>query len=161
MTGHRAADRQAAEDLFNACYPRLAGWIRRLVDDDHTAHQIACEAFTRLLSRWATPGDPRSYLYLTAANLVCDHARGRKRRAIMKLTAANPPGLAGQPEQDMDLRALIQALPHRVRSEFLLHHAGFSVREIAAMLGRPERAIKADLQHARSRLRAALRDSGA
>ena len=37
----RATDRAAAEELFNACYPRLAGWVRRLVDDDDTAHEIA------------------------------------------------------------------------------------------------------------------------
>jgi len=30
--------------LFNSCYPRLAGWVRRLIDDDDTAHEIAdCE----------------------------------------------------------------------------------------------------------------------
>jgi RNA polymerase sigma-70 factor (ECF subfamily) len=38
--------------LFTACYPRLAGWVRRLVDDDDAAHEIASEAFTRLLARW-------------------------------------------------------------------------------------------------------------
>jgi len=47
------ADRAAAEELFNASYPRLAGWVRRLVDDDETAHEIASEAFTRLLARWS------------------------------------------------------------------------------------------------------------
>ena len=48
----RATDRAAAEELFNACYPRLAGWVRRLVDDDDTAHEIAAEALTRQLARW-------------------------------------------------------------------------------------------------------------
>ena len=58
MARLRTADRQAAEDLFNACYPRLAGWVRRLVDDDETAHEIASEAFTRLLARWSSAGQP-------------------------------------------------------------------------------------------------------
>ena len=52
MGKFRTTDRAAAEELFNACYPRLAGWVRRLVDDDDTAHEIAAEAFTRLLARW-------------------------------------------------------------------------------------------------------------
>src|SRR5215469_13589171 len=47
-----ASDQEAVEELFNSCYPRLAGWVRRLVDDDEIAHEIASEAFTRLLSRW-------------------------------------------------------------------------------------------------------------
>src|SRR5579872_3020039 len=88
----RTIDRQAAEDLFNACYPRLAGWVRRLVDDDDTAHEIASEAFTRLLARWSSLDNPQSYLYMIATNLVRDHWRksGRERRAIRSLTAAAP-----------------------------------------------------------------------
>src|SRR5215469_4006429 len=80
----RTVDRQAAEDLFNASYPRLAGWVRKLVDDDETAHEIASEAFTRLLARWSGLDNPQSYLYMIATNLVRDHWRksGRERRAI-------------------------------------------------------------------------------
>ena len=80
----RTADRAAAEELFNACYPRLAGWVRRLVDDDDTAHEIAAEAFTRLLARWSSLDNPQSYLYMIATNLVRDHWRktGRERSAM-------------------------------------------------------------------------------
>jgi RNA polymerase sigma-70 factor (ECF subfamily) len=158
----RTVDRQAAEDLFNACYPRLAGWVRRLVDDDETAHEIASEAFTRLLARWSTLDNPQSYLYMIATNLVRDHWRksGRERRAIRSLTAAAPLDPAYHPAQDVDVRALIEALPARLRSAFLLHYyAGFGVREVATMLGRPEGTIKADLHHARARLKAALGES--
>ena len=83
MEKFRTTDRAAAEELFNACYPRLAGWVRRLVDDDDTAHEIAAEAFTRLLARWSSLDNPQSYLYMIATNLVRDHWRraGRERRA--------------------------------------------------------------------------------
>ena len=158
----RTADREAAEDLFNACYPRLAGWVRRLVDDDDTAHEIASEAFTRLLARWSGLDSPQSYLYMIATNLVRDHWRrmGRERRAIRTLTAA-PADPAYYPSQDVDVRALIEALPTRLRSAFLLHYyAGLGVREVATMLGRPEGTVKADLYHARARLKAALGDAG-
>ena len=44
------------------------------------------------------------------------------------------------------MRALIEELPARLRSAFLLHYyAGFGVREVATMLGRPEGTVKADL----------------
>ena len=155
----RTVDRAAAEDLFNASYPRLAGWVRQLVDDDETAHEIASEAFTRLLARWSGLDNPQSYLYMIATNLVRDHWRksGRERRAIRTLTAAAPADPAYHPAQDVDVRALIEALPARLRSAFLLHYyAGFGVREVAAMLGRPEGTVKADLYHARARLKAAL-----
>src|SRR6185312_9518179 len=118
----RTVDRKAAEELFNASYPRLAGWVRRLVDDDDTAHEIASEAFTRLLARWTGLDNPQSYLYMIATNLVRDHWRktGRERRAIRTLTAAAPLDPAYHPVQDVDVRALIEALPARLRSAFLL-----------------------------------------
>jgi RNA polymerase sigma-70 factor (ECF subfamily) len=158
----RTADRAAAEELFNANYPRLAGWVRRLVDDDETAHEIASEAFTRLLARWAGLDNPHSYLYMIATNLVRDHWRktGRERKAIRTLTAAAPADPAYHPVQDVDVRALIEDLPPKLRSPFLLHYyGGFGVREVAAMLGRPEGTVKADLYHARARLKAAVGSS--
>ena len=60
------------------------------------------------------------------------------------------------------MRALIQALPERLRSPFLLHYyGGFGLKEISILLKRPEGTIKADLYHARSRLREALGASDA
>src|SRR5262249_5909327 len=120
----RSSDRQAAEELFNACYPRLAGWVRRLVDDDETAHEIAADAFTRLLSRWTGLDNPQSYLYMIATNLVRDHWRktSRERRAIRTMTAAVPTEPIWQPAQDVDVRALIESLPPKLRSAFLLHY---------------------------------------
>ena len=154
--------RDAAEELFNACYPRLAGWVRRLVDTDEDAHDIAAEAFARLLGRWSRVDNPHGYLYVIAANLISDHWRkaGREQRAIKDLATAAA-GASCHPAQEADVRALIEALPPRLRTAFLLHHyAGFEVRQIATMTGRPEGTIKADMHHARMRLKAALTDTG-
>jgi RNA polymerase sigma-70 factor (ECF subfamily) len=158
----RSTDRAAAEELFSACYPRLAGWVRRLVDDDDTAHEIASEAFTRLLARWSALDNPQSYLYMIATNLVRDHWRktGRERRAMSAVAASARFDPVYHPGQDVHVRALLQELPDRLRSPFLLHYyAGFPLREVAAMLGRPEGTIKADLFQARARLRKALGES--
>jgi RNA polymerase sigma-70 factor, ECF subfamily len=154
--------REAAEELFTACYPRLAGWVRRLVDTDEDAHDIAAEAFARLLGRWSRVDNPHGYLYMVAANLVSDHWRktGREQRAVKRLASAAARASCHQ-AQEVDVPALIEALPPRLRAAFLLHHyAGFDVRQVAAMMGRPEGTIKADLHHARLRLKAALADTG-
>ena len=95
---------------------------------------------------------------MIAANLVSDHWRktGREQRALGKLAGAAA-GASGHLAQEADLRVLIEALPPRLRAAFLLHHyAGFEIRQIAAIMGRPEGTIKADLHHARLRLKAAL-----
>ena len=155
----RGTDSAAAEELFNGCYPRLAGWIRRLVDDDETAHEIASEAFTRLLVRWTALDNPQSYLYMIATNLVRDHWRKteRERRAMRAVTASGATEHVPSPAHDVEVRQLIQGLPARLRSTFLLHYyAGFAVREVAVLLGRPEGTVKADLFQARAKLRASL-----
>ncbi len=156
------ADWAPAEELFSNSYPRLAGWVRRLVDDDETAHEIASEAFTRLLARWSSLDSPQSYLYMIATNLIRDHWRRteRERKAIRSVTAAASRDPVSHPAQDVDVRNLIQELPQRMRNAFLLHYyAGFGVREVATLLGRPEGTIKADLFQARNRLKASLGDS--
>ena len=156
------ARRVLAEQLFAANYPKLAGWVRRLVDDDDTAHEIASEAFVRLLSKWTSPAkldNPQSYLYMIATNLVRDHWRKleRERRAMRTVTSGAESEPFSDPAQDVDVRELLQGLPARLRDPFLLHYyAGFGVKEIAVLLKRPEGTIKADLYHARARLKEAL-----
>jgi RNA polymerase sigma-70 factor, ECF subfamily len=153
------ADADAAEELFRTAYPKLAGWVRRLVDDDDTAHEIASEAFVRLLARWRGVDSPRSYLYMIATNLIRDHWRKteRERRAIRSVTAGAALDEVTFPVQDVDVRNLIASLPARLRDPFLLHYyAGFPIREVAALLHRPEGTIKADLFAARARLKTAL-----
>ncbi|MFF0159608.1 RNA polymerase sigma factor [Streptomyces sp. NPDC005263] len=148
----------AASELFAALYPRLAGWCRRLVDDDETAHEIASEAFTRLWGRWTAVTEPRGFLYVTAANLVRDHwrklerERGAVRRATVEAALRPPPQQA-----DPSVRLLVQALPERLRVPILLHYyADMPIREVSALTGRKEGTVKADLHAARELLRAHL-----
>ena len=152
-------DSAQAEELFNSCYPRLAGWVRRLVDDDDTAHEIASEAFVRLLARWTRVDSPQSYLYMIATNLIRDHWRKteRERRAMRSVTAGAALEEVAYPVQDVDVRNLIASLPPRLRDPFLLHYyGGFAIREVATLLRRPEGTIKADLFAARARLKMML-----
>ncbi|KOG34767.1 RNA polymerase sigma factor [Streptomyces resistomycificus] len=149
---------KAASELFAALYPRLAGWCRRLVDDDETAHEIASEAFTRLWGRWTSVTEPRGFLYVTAANLVRDHWRRleRERRAVHRATteAAVRPR---NEQADPSVRLLVQSLPERLRVPILLHYyADMPIREVSALTGRKEGTVKADLHAARELLRAHL-----
>jgi len=154
----RTRDADAAE-LFAAHYPRLAGWCRNLVDDADTAHEIAAEAFTRLLAKWSSVDDPRGYLYVVAANLVRDRWRKleRERRALRRI--GPPDELDPTPAGDVGLRVLVAALPDRLRLPVLLHYyADLPVRRVAILLGRAEGTVKSDLFDARARLLAQLGD---
>lgn len=154
----RASDRAAADELFAAHYPRLAGWVRRMVDDDDTAHEIASEAFTRLMSRWTRLDNPHAYLYRIATNLVRDHWRRTEReRRAMRAYADDRRSDLDRADMPVDLRELVDTLPEKQRDAFLLHYyAGYPVREVAGLLRRPEGTVKSDLFQARNALRAVL-----
>jgi RNA polymerase sigma-70 factor (ECF subfamily) len=96
---------------------------------------------------------------MIATNLVRDHWRKaeRERRAMRNVTAGSDPEPSTNPAQDVDVRELIERLPPKLRDPFLLHYyAGFGVKEIAALVKRPEGTVKADLYHARAKLKEAL-----
>jgi RNA polymerase sigma-70 factor (ECF subfamily) len=155
---HRSADTADEwRDLFTATYPTLAGWVRRLVDDEETAHEIAAEAFTRLMSHWTSPDNPHAYLYKIATNLVRDHwRRTRRARVALRSIAAGlrEDGGAG-PDSGLHLRALLEPLPEHQRTAVLLHYlAGLPIRDVALVVGRPEGTVKSDLHQAKVRLRA-------
>lgn len=153
------AERAAWEELFTVQYPRLAGWVRGLVGDEETAHEIASESFTRAMSRLSRLDNPQAYLYRVAANLVRDHWRRteRERRAMRTVAAAARDETQSAPDGEVDMRTLVEHLPVRLRTAVLLYYyGGFGVREVATILNRPEGTVKADLFRARAYLRDAL-----
>jgi RNA polymerase sigma-70 factor (ECF subfamily) len=156
-----AVDDVTSAAFFRAHYPRLAGWCRRLVDDDDTAHEIASEAFTRLVAKRRQLDDPRSYLYTIAVNLVRDHWRRtqRERRGLRQIIAGRPEQSIRPPGPDSELRLLVETLPDKLRGPVLLHYFGdFSIDDVARMLGRKAGTVKSQLFDARAVLRMALED---
>jgi RNA polymerase sigma-70 factor (ECF subfamily) len=149
---------EAARVLFDLHYAPLAGWCATLVGDRDAAHDIASEAFTRLLSRWLTVRDPKGYLYVTATNLVRDRwrreQRDRKLRERLEQTAPT-----STPATEPWLRDLVERLPDRMRAPVLLfYYADLSVAEVASALHRPEGTIKRLLSDARARLLVMLQE---
>ncbi len=151
-----------AADLFATHYGRLAGWLRRLVDDDEAAHELAGEAFTRILGRWSKIDDPVGYLYVVGANLVREHWRrtARRRGAIRALVDNYPRSTAvASSSTDIEMRMLVQKLPAPQRIAVLLHYyADIPVADVARLTNRPPGTVKSDLSRARTSLRAALSD---
>lgn len=143
---------EVARALWNLHYAPLAGWCAVLVGDRDAAHDIASEAFTRLLARWVTVHDPKGYLYVTATNLVRDRWRReqRDRKLFERLEHSTP---TSTPAADPWLRDLVERLPDRMRAPVLLHYyADMSITEVAGALRRPEGTIKRILFDARARL---------
>jgi len=168
--GHvqRSADpvEGAVHDVFVAHYPRLAGWAAHLVGDRDLGHDVATEAFTRLLSHWHTVDAPRPWLYATAGNIVRDHwrKRGREASAYERFQGGQPRPEEASPGPDqaqlLSVREAVEGLPDRLRLPVLLYYfADLSVAEVARQVGRSEGAVKRDLYDARARLATTLEEA--
>ncbi len=151
--------RPTAEQLWQTHYPSLAGWVAGLAGDTELGHEIAAEAFTRLLGRWRSVEDPRGFLYVVATNLLRDHWRreGRRRRALSRLELERG---HDEPARDPGVRDLVDRLPERYRVIVLLHYyADLTVADCARAVGRPEGTVKRELTEARAVLLTSLEET--
>lgn len=145
--------------VYQAHFGALAGWAAHLVGDVDLGHDMATDAFVRLLGHWEKVDQPRPWLYTTVANLVKDHwrKRGRERAAYDREFGGTDPETAVHRPDDWALRVsvrdAVESLPERLRSAVLLHYFGdLTVAEVARSLGKAEGTIKSDLYEARARL---------
>jgi RNA polymerase sigma-70 factor (ECF subfamily) len=146
------------EAIFRAHYAPLAGWCRRMVGDDEVAHDIAAEAFARLLGRWGSVSEPRAYLYTTALNLVRDRWRRSERERIALRKTATASAVAADPAPE--IRMLVESLPRRLAQVVVLHYfADLPIDAIARQLGIAPGTVKRDLYDARAKLATLLKDS--
>jgi RNA polymerase sigma-70 factor, ECF subfamily len=147
---------RVARELWDQHYAPLAGWCAALIGDRDAAHDIASEAFTRLLAKWVGVRDPRGFLYVTATNLARDRWRReqRDRRLWTRMERVTP---SSTPAGEAWLRDLVERLPDRMRGPVLLHYyADMSIDDVAKALHRPSGTVKRTLSEARTLLHAWL-----
>ena len=73
------SDELAVREVYRAHFGMLSGWAGKLVGDFDLGHDVATEAFLRLLKHWGDVDEPKAWLYTTAANIIRDHWRKRGR----------------------------------------------------------------------------------
>lgn len=153
----------AVHDVYLAHFGALAGWAAYLVGDRDLGHDMATDAFVRLLNSWEGVDQPRPWLYATVGNLVKDHwrKRGRERAAYIRFQGGVDPEVTVDQRPDpavtLSVRAAVEALPERLRLAVLLHYFGdLTVAQVARQLGKADGTIKSDLHEARARLASAL-----
>lgn len=156
-------------ELVSFCtreYPRLVGTVHGLLGDRQAAEDVAQEALLRTWSSWDAVRDldqPGAWSRRVALRLaVSDHRRRAAHdRALARLGPAPSVVTVEERAERADtarhLRAAVDELPDPLRRAVTLHYfGGHPVREVAALLGRPEGTVKSDLYRARRLLRAAL-----
>ncbi|HPF35682.1 MAG TPA: RNA polymerase sigma factor [Candidatus Krumholzibacteria bacterium] len=161
----RAGDRGAFEALYRRHAGRVHALCLRLCGDPQEAAGLTQDAFVRAWER--LPGFRGESLLLTwlhrlTVNVVLDHRRAVRRRALTELDAgmdlpALAPAAPDRPGARLDLESAVGALPAGARTVFVLHDVeGYRLREVADLCGIAEGTAKSQLHRARRLLREVL-----
>ncbi len=132
------------DTTFEAHYPGLVRYCRRLTGDPDAAEDVAQESFVRLFDHGieGTSDGLRAWLFTTATHLVRDRYRvDTNRRRLLEENPVEPtPG--DTPERSLErsedrarARAALERLATRDREILLMRYSGFSYKEIADAVG--------------------------
>jgi RNA polymerase sigma-70 factor (ECF subfamily) len=103
----------------------------------------------------------KAYILRAVINRCRNLRKSLRRRIRISLEDANEAELAEQPDSIREIIAMIRALPPPYNAVVYLHDCeGYTLREIADMLGKKENTIGAQLRRGREKLRMEIRDSG-
>lgn len=146
MSSDASAWQQQAATLYASHHGWLRGWLRRRLGNAVDAADLAHDTYVRILRSGRVPeADHARQLLTTIANgLVIDLYRRRQIEAAYLAAIAALPVARSPSEEERalaiealaEIDAILQALPARVRTAWLLCKLdGLSYREIAGRLG--------------------------
>ena len=144
-------------ELFHQVYaqygPALYRFCLLQMKNAAEAEDVMQEVFLKRLYRapaFDSPEHEKRWLYRVALNQCRDELR-RKRRTEVPLEEA---ALLAMPEVDRELVRQVSALPEKLRTVIHLHYyEGYTVEELAALLGVSVGAVKMRLLRGREALR--------
>lgn len=161
-----AGDQVAERALYGAHVERVYRLAHRLAGgDDDLARDITQDAFVRAFERLGAFRHEAAFatwLHRIAVSVALNTLervqRRRAREAPLDAHLDVPaPARGAEPDLRARLAAAVAALPPRYRAVFVLHDVeGYTHEEIAAALGVRPGTSKAQLFHARAKLRAEL-----
>ena len=151
-------DRAAFGALYRRYLDRVYGYCFYLLGDHHDAEDVTERTFVAALAaidRYRDEGATfRAWLFRIAHNQLANALRTRQRHRTTALdvvpepmTHADPAGLLSLAEEARGLRRALEQLPDDRRQVVVLRFVdGLTAREIGAVLGRSQGAVRV-LQH--------------
>ncbi|WBB54668.1 sigma-70 family RNA polymerase sigma factor [Verrucosispora sp. WMMD573] len=148
-------------EFYLATYRRLVGQLFVLTGNRHDAEELAQEAFSRALPRWAKISGyeaPEAWVRRVAFNLAFSRRRKALRGAGALLRLGFDRVHNGDHTDEVAVAEALRAVPVRHRQALVLHYVvDLPVRDVATELGVPENTVKTWLRRGRQQLHAALR----
>lgn len=141
-----ATCRAAIGSLYREHHGWLHGWLRRRLNCNQQAADLAQDTFLRLLAKdeMVDLREPRAYLTTIAHGLVVNHWRRKAlEQAYLEELASRPEAFAPSPEERalaiealVEIARVLDGLPPRVREIFLLSQIeGLTYSAIGSQLG--------------------------
>lgn len=128
------------------------------LDSTADAEDAVQEAFLKLLTArpvFRDAGHEKAWLIRTTLHRASDIRRSTERRNVPLEAAAQ----VAAPERGGDLLSAVRALPETYSAVIhLYYYEGYSIKEIAAMLGLPAPTVGTRLARGRERLRQMLKE---
>ena len=132
------------EVFFQQHYKRVYEVLYRLTGERMEAEDLMVETFVRYFRRPPENQDQAAgWLYQVATRLGCNALRASKRRSHYEEKAAlyvaggslDPSQEVERAREQMKVHAVLRKMPQRNAEILVLHHSGFSYKEIAAAIG--------------------------
>ena len=143
------------EEYLPAVYRVAYSYMKNSYDSEDAAQ----EAFLRLArggTRFADKRQIKAWLVVTVSNVCRDMLRRRHRQDG---NLDDYPELPAPQTGAGELTAALLALPDELKVPlYLYYYEGYSVREIARAMGRPEGTVKSRLHRARRLLKESLEE---
>lgn len=140
------------ERLYREQGDRMWRALLAFAGDPEVANDAVAEAFAQAMRRGDAIREPERWLWRTAFRIAGGELKERGRHA--RLTDLRTYEME---EPAIELVAALRRLSEKQRAAVVLHHAaGYPVKEIAAILGSTNAAVKVHLSRARKRLRELL-----
>jgi RNA polymerase sigma-70 factor (ECF subfamily) len=173
----KARSEAAWADLYDQDHPRIFRYVLARTSDSHASEDIAAEVFLEALKgikNYRPQGKPIiAWLYAIARNLVADYYKSREKKKTEPLTEVHEETLdgattaaliSGDPAAGvalLDVRAALGRVKDSHRDVIALHYySGLTLPEVAAVLGKKERAVYSLHERAIDALAREMRHSG-
>ena len=151
-------DRSKFEFLYMEYRGLMFHVANKILHNEQDAEDTVHQAFLKVAENIEKIGDPKcpktqGYIVTIAENKAIDLYRRRQKRQVVELSD-DLPGVTAIYEGENTLAACILKLPARYREVILLrYYQGYSVKEVAAILGLSLSAASKLNQRAKNRLR--------
>jgi RNA polymerase sigma-70 factor, ECF subfamily len=147
------------ELLYREHGERLWRSILAFSGNPDVANDAVAEAFAQALRRGDALRDPLAWIWRAAFRIAAGQLKARSRERPSPAARTLPDPSYELPEPQADLVAALLKLSPKQRASVVLHHyAGHPVKEVAAIIGSTQAAVRVHLSRGRKRLRELLED---